>query len=337
MDLLRLAFVLVLLWRAAALNGKREGEVVVPSGPPPRVRMPLGSPAIDALPPYQTVEVATIHYDFAGATFSDVPAVRIELLAISNLFENSYGFNVRDIPIPRTSAAQASVESSITNLYNGLTGPDTLVIIIYGGHGNKGGTWTMQVSASTFYCSSVLHPRLTLPVYRGDAEVDWQLIDQTIIAPTGVDTLQIIDSCYSIGSTPAPEDVTPPSYAGRGAFAVLASASRDDSIRSDGMRDVPVAGSNMVAFTRAVIFTLMPEFQASGRLANSIAFTPENLFLALPVVGHRFAISIGDGRTAEGIVGSTYTPKYFQLASYNPFSRKIAPLRNSPNGFCGAI
>jgi hypothetical protein len=114
--------------------------IVVKSTDPPRPQGPLTSPHIEALPSYDTVNVATIHYEFDGAG-SDVPQVQAELSAMQHIFLQ-YGFSVRDISIPKSSNAQSFLESQIQALYQGLSGPGSLAIIIYGGHGNRGGTWT---------------------------------------------------------------------------------------------------------------------------------------------------------------------------------------------------
>jgi hypothetical protein len=120
--------------------GKMVRVSVVQSTDPPRPQGPLTSPDIEALPSYDTVKVATIHYEFDGAP-SDVPQVQAELLAMQHIFLQ-YGFSVRDISIPKSSDAQSFLETQIQALYQGLSGPGSLAIIIYGGHGDRGGTWT---------------------------------------------------------------------------------------------------------------------------------------------------------------------------------------------------
>jgi len=113
---------------------------VVQSTDPPRPQGPLTSPEIEALLSYDTVKVATIHYEFDGAD-NDVPQVKAELSAMQHIFQQ-YGFSVRDISIPKSSNSQSFLESQITALYQGLSGPGSLAIIVYGGHGASGGTWT---------------------------------------------------------------------------------------------------------------------------------------------------------------------------------------------------
>ena len=142
MEVLRYACIFLLLGRTTALEGMRE---VLESDAPPRQQAPLNTPAIDALPAYDTVRVATIHYDFNGASISDVPQVQLELGLLGAIFQDDYHFDVRDISIPRTADAQTSLTSDITNLFSGLSGPGSLVIIVYGGHGGEGGTWIVSV------------------------------------------------------------------------------------------------------------------------------------------------------------------------------------------------
>lgn len=62
---------------------------------------------------------------------------------MQDIFGILYHFDVFDISIPKTTSEddQSFLESKISDLYTGLSGPDSLVIIVYGGHGNKGGTW----------------------------------------------------------------------------------------------------------------------------------------------------------------------------------------------------
>lgn len=108
--------------------------------PPPRPQGPLTSPEIEALPSYDTVNVATIHFQYDGA-IRDVPQVKAELAAMQHIFLQ-YGFSVRDITIPISPDAQSFLEDQIKALYQGLSGPGSLAIIIYGGHGSIGGKWT---------------------------------------------------------------------------------------------------------------------------------------------------------------------------------------------------
>lgn len=107
---------------------------------PPRPQGPLTSPDIEALPSYDTVKVATIHFEYDGGT-RDVPQVKAELAAIQHIFLQ-YGFSVRDITIPKSPDAQSFLEDQIRALYQGLSGPGSLAIIVYGGHGDRGGVWT---------------------------------------------------------------------------------------------------------------------------------------------------------------------------------------------------
>jgi hypothetical protein len=150
--------------------------------------------------------------------------------------------------------------------------------------------------------------------------VDWGAIDGSIIAPTGIDTLQIIDSCYSLGFTPSITETTPDDFAGRGALAVLASAASDTETGN------PLAGANQVAFHKAISFVLEPPLDAAGNRFPALAFTPDSLFRALPVVDQAFSIFIDDTEMTNAIVSGLYTPKFYELAIYIDIKRKIAPL-----------
>lgn len=105
---------------------------------------PLPDASVDALPAYDTVRVATVHFEYLG-TSAEVPQVSAELAAMQFIFQQ-YGFEVRDLAIPQSSSsdAQSFLESQITSLYSGLSGPGPLVIIIYGGHGDEGGVWAIS-------------------------------------------------------------------------------------------------------------------------------------------------------------------------------------------------
>lgn len=104
-----------------------------------RPRGSLTGPDIDALPAYDTIRVATIHYTY-DANDQDVPQVKAELAAMQHIFQQ-YGASVRDIAIPKGTNAQSDLETKIKALYEGLSAPGSLVIIIYGGHGRTGGLW----------------------------------------------------------------------------------------------------------------------------------------------------------------------------------------------------
>ncbi len=116
--------------------------LVTDNAGPPKVQTPLNTETINSLPPYLFVRVATVHFDFNEPASNDVPEVDIELQAMTRIFRDEYNFDVRDIAIPRTADAQVSLAEDIIDLYTGLPGQDTLVIIIYGGHGSSGGKWT---------------------------------------------------------------------------------------------------------------------------------------------------------------------------------------------------
>lgn len=100
--------------------------------------------SVDALPDYDTVRVATVHFEYLS-TSAEVPQVAAEL-AVMQFIIQQYGFEVSDLAIPQSSSldAQSFLESQITSLYSGLSGPGALVIIIYGGHGDEGGLWTIS-------------------------------------------------------------------------------------------------------------------------------------------------------------------------------------------------
>jgi hypothetical protein len=106
----------------------------------PDGKTPLSSPEIEALPEYRSVNVATVHFEYGNK--GEVPEVGAELAAMQYIFQ-LYGFNVRDITIPVTSSedAQSFLESQIRNLYQGLSAPNSLAIIVYGGHGDINGIW----------------------------------------------------------------------------------------------------------------------------------------------------------------------------------------------------
>jgi len=259
-----------------------------------RVAEPLSNQLIEALIPYTSVTVATVHFQY-GAT-GEVPQVKAELAALQFIFQTQYKFKVIDIALPLTSNADAQsfLESEITSMYSALNSLGSLAIIVYGGHGGPGGTWS---STS-----------------RGGIRVDWASIDSNIIAPTGVDTLEIIDSCYAAGFLPpfGQFDTNfPASWQGRGAFSVIASASSSR-----------LSAANELAFTKAVIFTLaVPE----GQVPSS--FTPASLFDAIPVPGEAFAKIIGDKGLLDAMISDEYIPEYFEKATSIEIPlRKIAPL-----------
>lgn len=104
----------------------------------------LPDASVDALPSYDTVRVATVHFEYLG-TSAEVPQVSAELAAMQFIFQQ-YGFEVRDLAIPQSSSsdAQSFLGSQIISLYSELSGPGALVIIIYGGHGAEGGLWTIS-------------------------------------------------------------------------------------------------------------------------------------------------------------------------------------------------
>lgn len=260
--------------------------------PPPRVQLPLSNPLIEALIPYTSVTVATIHfqYGFSG----EVPQVAAELAALQFIFQQQYRFKVIDITLPLTSSADAQsfLESQITSMYSTLNSLGSLAIIVYGGHGGSGGSWTAL----------------------GGIKVDWASIDSNIIAPTGVDTLEIIDSCFAAGFLPpfGQFDANyPASWQGRGAFSVIAAASSSN-----------IALANRMAFTKAVIFTLaVSEDQVPS------SFTPASLFDAIPIPGVSFATITKDTGLLDALISNSYVPEYFELAtSIDIPLRKIAPL-----------
>ncbi|KAM6477455.1 hypothetical protein HDV62DRAFT_395139 [Trichoderma sp. SZMC 28011] len=257
---------------------------------------PLPDASVDALPAYDTVRVATVHFEYLG-TSAEVPQVSAELAAMQFIFQQ-YGFEVRDLAIPQSSSsdAQSFLESQITSLYSGLSGPGPLVIIIYGGHGDEGGVWAIS---------------------RGTEQiaVSWSSIDANIIAPTGIDTFQIVDACFAGGFVATSKDIAPDSWAGRAAFSAIASASA-----------CSVAGANQLAFTKAVIHTLAP---ADGALPPS--FTPTSLFNALPRVNRAYAQLTGDSQEVNAIISGNYVPQLYELGTTIPPlgtgpTRKIAAL-----------
>ncbi len=153
--------------------------------------------------------------------------------------------------------------------------------------------------------------------------VDWKDIDNTVIAPTGIDTLQIIDACYSQSSTPGPKEAAPDDWVNRGTLAVLASAASDSGSGN------PSAGVNEVAFTKAVAFTLDPALDGVGNRLPAVAFTPSSLWGALPLVDAAFSVLIKDNKMKKAMVDGLYTPKYYELVTYAEETRKIAPLSES--------
>ncbi|KAH8802953.1 hypothetical protein F5884DRAFT_491125 [Xylogone sp. PMI_703] len=261
--------------------------------PPLRVQTPLSNAALELLPPYLSITAATIHYEYDGAR-GEVPQVAAELSAMQFIFQQ-YNFRVLDIAIPKSSdaAAQSFLESQISSILSGLSSLGSLAIIVYGGHGGPGGTWTANTLSG------------------GSVSVDWKSIDTNIIAPSGVDVLQIIDSCYSGGFLPSTGEVSPASWGGRGAFSAITSASSEN-----------VAGVNQLAFTKAVINTLAP---ADGDIPSN--FTASSLFDALPLPGVPFAQILRDTAMVNAMISDNYIPQFFELATSITLPLfKIAPL-----------
>ncbi|PTB48754.1 hypothetical protein M431DRAFT_487477 [Trichoderma harzianum CBS 226.95] len=251
---------------------------------PPVEQQPLTNAAIEALPSYDPVRVATIHYEYTGSS-AEVPQVQAELSAMQFIFQQ-YGFSVTDLAIPLSSSsdAQAFLETEIASLYDGLSDSGSLVILIYGGHGSPGGLWS--INTGTF----------TNPII---IQVDWGSIDANIITPTGVDTFQIIDTCFAGSFVAASNDIDPASFKGRAGFSVIASASASST-----------AGANQLAFTKAVINTLAP---ADGALPAN--FTPSSLFNALPVVGQTYAKITLDQVEVDAMISGSYRPQFYELGT----------------------
>lgn len=116
---------------------------------PPVEQQPLTNAAIEALPSYDPVRVATIHFEYTGSS-AEVPQVQAELSAMQFIFQQ-YGFSVTDLAIPLSSSsdAQAFLETEIASLYDGLSDSGSLVILIYGGHGSPGGLWSINTGTDT--------------------------------------------------------------------------------------------------------------------------------------------------------------------------------------------
>jgi hypothetical protein len=102
------------------------------------------------LPPYTTVHVATVHFEYDNNP-EDVIEVAAELAAIQQIFRN-YAFTVRDIAIPKidNDAAEEYLVEQIQTLYQGLSAPGSLAIIVYGGHGSQDGQWVGHVMFPPF-------------------------------------------------------------------------------------------------------------------------------------------------------------------------------------------
>jgi hypothetical protein len=118
----------------------------IKSKKPPRKVKPLTNDEINSLPAYKKVKVGTFHFEYNAGGIEEVPQVSAELAAMQFIFGSLYRFEVTDYPIPLSSSAdaQATVEEAVRDLYSDLSGPDSLAIIIYGGHGEQNGIWTLQ-------------------------------------------------------------------------------------------------------------------------------------------------------------------------------------------------
>ncbi|KAL6812027.1 hypothetical protein J3E69DRAFT_165341 [Trichoderma sp. SZMC 28015] len=126
---------------------------------------------------------------------------------------------------------------------------------------------------------------------------------------------QIVDACFAGGFVATSKDIAPDSWAGRAAFSAIASASA-----------CSVAGTNQLAFTKAIIHTLAP---ADGALPTS--FTPTSLLNALPRVNRAYEQLTGDSQEVNAIISGNYVPQLYELGTTIPplgtgSTRKIAVL-----------
>lgn len=115
--------------------------------------------------------------------------------------------------------------------------------------------------------------------------IDWASITNNIIAQTGIDTMQILDTCHAASSVP--------SYAtwpGKANFYLLASSSATG-----------VAGVNELAFTKAIIHKLAP---ADGQLPAN--FTALSLYTSLPAQNVAYAEYIGDEKMRQAMLSAAY-------------------------------